>query len=445
MKKHALIIGINRYDNDLPALSCAVKDAKEIAGVLRMAYGFSNSELTLMTCEDSPDSVCFPTRENILKQLNNVPRGQLDRLLVFFCGHGFGQPASATGYDRYLCPVDANKNSLHNTGLSLREFAASIKAIGAMDTCLVLDCCQNPPPPPTRSTAPAFSKKDTAFSKNDDKLMTACVRDIHAAVRPHQTKKCRVPTTILLSSCSPGECAYEWAEKGHGIFTFYLLEAMKARKHVTGWLSQITSESVYNKAQELHREKQQPNIRMVGGCDIDFTSSRYPISILFWLKHWWRWGISLCIMKRKKKPNDEALENLRIEYENKQKSEEITVRHEVQQKKLEMAKKARIQEAEHALEMAQLQAEQKRLKMKEENMQIQERIDKCKSIEQEPTQIENRHADSQPALIAKPAVLAIATALATSPTQSSVFDGTIFEGLEEEILLSRLKRPSDEE
>ena len=32
---------------------------------------------------------------------------------------------------------------------------------------------------------------------------------------------------ITFASCGPGEQSYEWEEKGHGIFTYYLVEGMR--------------------------------------------------------------------------------------------------------------------------------------------------------------------------------------------------------------------------
>jgi len=259
MKKHALVIGINQYKRPLRSLNCAVRDAQGIAGVLRKTYGFNDEELTLMTCDHNSDAPLFPSRENILEQLNSIPKGELDCLLIFFSGHGFGKLDPKGNYDRYLCPVGTDRKNLPLTGISFHAFFEAIGAIGAMDTCLILDCCQNMPIPGAKSA-------DTVLSKDDTALMERYTKDVQAAFRPQVRHN---PTTALITSCSADQCAYEWEEKGYGIFTAHLLAAMRKSARVTDWIGQIRN-PVYDKARELHHDDQHPYLKIEGSGDIHF-------------------------------------------------------------------------------------------------------------------------------------------------------------------------------
>ena len=271
--KKVIIIGINEFLN-LPSLHCAVNDAEGVATVLTDktgSYRFADHEVIVMTCQKGGKSDLYPSRENILKQLNKeIPKGCLDQLFVFFFGHGFGKLYPDGRYDRYLCPVDADKENLKNTGISLLDLTKSIRDIGAMDTCVILDCCQN---------QPGVRGIDATLSREDDELMTICARDIQAAVRPQQTVR-RVPTTILVSSCSADQCAYEWQDKGHSIFAHFLFPEMKNHpdRGIAGMIGRI-SVPVFDTVKELHKQKQHPFIKLEGSgdiylnSDIDFSTS----------------------------------------------------------------------------------------------------------------------------------------------------------------------------
>jgi len=131
-----------------------------------------------------------------------------------------------------------------------------------MDTCLILDCCQNQP----------GRGIDAFLSREDDDLMTTCARDIQAAVRPQQTMR-RLPATILVSSCSADQCAYEWQNEGHSIFTYFFLPEMKNHRDrgIASMISRIRN-SVCDKAHELYRQEQHPFIKLEGSGDIFFPT-----------------------------------------------------------------------------------------------------------------------------------------------------------------------------
>jgi len=265
MTKYAFLIGINNYSSDpdsgnpgLPPLKCAVNDVVAITGALKNIYGFRDEEITLMTCSPGARDPRFPSRKNILKQLEKIPRQKLDSLLIIFCGHGFGGVNSSGMYDLYLCPVNAEQSTLETSAISLRLLTETVKAIGAMNTCVILDCCQNLP----------GARNVVVRSQQDEDLMAACTRDIQAVARPQRARR-RKPTTIFMNSCSVNQCAYEWTTQGHGIFTAYLLKAMKRSGRVTDWIDLI-GEVVYDKAQELYGREQHPYLRVEGGRNIYF-------------------------------------------------------------------------------------------------------------------------------------------------------------------------------
>ena len=80
-QKHALLIGVNEYDENssLAPLRFAEADAKALAEVLKELYGF---KVTLLTGEKA-------RREQIFMELENLAQSWQEGIfLFFFAGHG---------------------------------------------------------------------------------------------------------------------------------------------------------------------------------------------------------------------------------------------------------------------------------------------------------------------------------------------------------------------
>lgn len=127
MKKHALLIGINEYPN-YARLTGAAQDATDVAQVLQDLYGFSEDELTLLTCRRQGNF--WPSRTNIrshFKRIRDIKN--FDLLLVGFWGHGsmFAPPSGE--HELYLCAHDTREDDLDDTGIPL-NFCLSFKICG---------------------------------------------------------------------------------------------------------------------------------------------------------------------------------------------------------------------------------------------------------------------------------------------------------------------------
>ena len=90
--RRAILIGIDRYggENDIfPSLSACVNDALAMQRALVKAGAFAAEEIALLTDPPQPGGQAA-TRAGILQELVGVyDLGEpLDRLLVFFSGHG---------------------------------------------------------------------------------------------------------------------------------------------------------------------------------------------------------------------------------------------------------------------------------------------------------------------------------------------------------------------
>ncbi|MEX2666619.1 SUMF1/EgtB/PvdO family nonheme iron enzyme [Candidatus Uabimicrobium amorphum] len=157
-KRHALVIGINKYQHYTP-LEGPSFDAGEVASILTGRYGFEN---VVYLCDTIPQQVyrqhnltlvgekenekvykdkygsekivvaTYITKAVVQKYLDDICRevNNNDSLMLFYAGHG------VTGY---LVPADSTKNKTQN--LSLKSIGEQLSRAEARHTLMVLDCC----------------------------------------------------------------------------------------------------------------------------------------------------------------------------------------------------------------------------------------------------------------------------------------------------------------
>lgn len=149
MAQRALFIGVDDYP--FAPLSSCVNDAVAMRDALVGLKVFRPEECTLMTSPAAPGSVGLPTRGGILGWFLplyelTVP---LDRLLVFFAGHGMsvrlGREAGALR--TVLLPADVR--GLKNAGgdmIDADELVGRFARRGAREQYWIVDACRNLPP-----------------------------------------------------------------------------------------------------------------------------------------------------------------------------------------------------------------------------------------------------------------------------------------------------------
>lgn len=124
---HALLIGNNEYKH-LPKLLTPIKDAEEIARVLKNKYGFKSTTVLKNA-----------TRYDVITAMNKL-RKQLtseDNLVVYYAGHGELDRVNMSG--QWL-PVDAEPENSANW-ISNSSLTELINAIPAKHVMLVADSC----------------------------------------------------------------------------------------------------------------------------------------------------------------------------------------------------------------------------------------------------------------------------------------------------------------
>ena len=210
---YALTVGISQYKN-LRALSCATNDANDLAAVLRA--GAIPSKIRELLDEEA-------TKESILRELAWVAdnAGNDDTAMVFFSGHG-GR-SKQTDAHAYFCPVDASSFDLEQTCLNSAELTDALREIRSKRLVVLVDTCYSGGIGETR--AGSFGIQIGLTARDVGTLVEGQVR-------------------IILAASRPDELAWELSGMRNGLFTNYVLRALRgeaSREDGSVWASELFS------------------------------------------------------------------------------------------------------------------------------------------------------------------------------------------------------------
>jgi hypothetical protein len=244
----ALLVGVNKYDDpEVNTLRYAVADAKALYNLLTDPDRgrFSPDKVKLLT-SDATDKRARPTKANILWALKEWLARNVkaeDTVLIFFSGHGY-----VDGDRKYLLPIDTDTFYVPAYAIDNREFIEGIDKLKAEKIITLLDSCH--------SGGVSRAGKGVGDVLSDD------------FYQEFEKAKGRV----TLASCSGAEQSFEWPEKGHGVFTYYLLEGLQgaANKHrdsaVTfDEVAEYVEQNVEKWARENKNGRQNPRRHMESG------------------------------------------------------------------------------------------------------------------------------------------------------------------------------------
>lgn len=138
---------------------------------------------------------------NWLKQVSDAYKGSA-KIIIYYAGHGI---PDETTRDAYLLPVDGLGTDV-TTGYSLQALYATLGDLHAKSITVFLDAC--------------FS------GSMRDGSMIASARGVAIKAKSSAPKG----NMVVFSAASGDETAYPYKEKGHGLFTYYLLKKMQLSK-----------------------------------------------------------------------------------------------------------------------------------------------------------------------------------------------------------------------
>ena len=205
LAKYALVVGINEYENKAQGISSlryAVGDARSVYQALvdPRRGGFRPENVTLLT-DDSPEK---PTNIAIGKALNRLVTStrEGDLVLVFFSGHGYEEQGRA-----YLLPANADLEALDQSAIERDAFVRQIDRLAAKKVIVVLDACHSG----GVNRGGKGAGKDAALSAKYYENFTGS------------------QGRAFIASSGGGELSWEDEDKGHGVFTSALVDALSGK------------------------------------------------------------------------------------------------------------------------------------------------------------------------------------------------------------------------
>lgn len=190
--KHAIIIGIDNYHDSLGALRFAEADAKLMRDTLVEHCNFDDKNILLLT--ESQDDDNKPTYGNIHSWMASwLSRLEEDDLILFyFAGHGREYKGKSV-----LAPADATLQTLNVTGIQLHHIREQIENCSASQKVMIIDACHS-----------------------------GAGRDVATMTQEFASDLLNAKGIYTIASCELDQISHEDTDKGHGIFTWSLTDAI---------------------------------------------------------------------------------------------------------------------------------------------------------------------------------------------------------------------------
>ena len=225
----AVIIGNEHYQH-VSHVPHALNDAKVFAAYCQKTLGLPQSNIR--SYHDATFGTMLTALAD-LKRISDAYEGDIE-VLFYYAGHGI---PNETGSSAYLLPVDANGTQTEAC-LSLDRLYQELGALKARSVIVFMDAC--------------FS----GAQRGDGMLVSA--RGIVVKAKTGR------PTgqTVVFSAAQGDETAFPYHEKGHGLFTYYLLEKIReTRGDVTlGELYDYVETQVKRQSVVVNRKSQTPTV-----------------------------------------------------------------------------------------------------------------------------------------------------------------------------------------
>lgn len=235
----AIVIGIENYQG-LSKSDYSKSDARLMKDYLK-ALGFAERNIEFVTDEKATKSKIETAIEGWLP--NKVKKDS--RIIVYYSGHGAPEPKTS---DAYIVPYDGDPNYLTTSGYSLKRLYDNLGKLQVAEIIVVLDSC---------------------FSGAGGRSVLA------QGARPlvMMTTSTVLPSNMAVLSATQGsQISTSSSEKGHGIFTYYFLKAIKDGKKDIAEIYEYIKPLVEDEAKQLNVQ-QSPSLNP----DIEKLKGRFGL------------------------------------------------------------------------------------------------------------------------------------------------------------------------
>ncbi len=203
----AVVIGNRDYvSKDIPAVDYAVKDARTVKEYLIKVFGYKEGNIIyLPNATKANFEAVFGNKDNIKGKLYNYMKKGKSSIFVYYSGHGAPDTNTNTGY---FVPVDADPQVISITGYSLSQLQNNVlkisKKMKSPEVLIIVDSC--------------FSGATQAG------LIIKGASPITIEIKNPLLK---ATSAVVMTSSSGGEISSWYPEKGHSMFTYFFLKALK--------------------------------------------------------------------------------------------------------------------------------------------------------------------------------------------------------------------------
>ena len=239
-----VIIGNEQYD-EVDDVEFAENDATVFERYCRLTLGAQPNNIR------SYHNLTYARIGSAIRDMKDkvdVNKGQLD-VIFFYAGHGI---PSEDGKRTFLLPVDADGKDL-SACYPLEKLYDELGNLGARSVVAFIDACFS-----------GSNRNDVALAHNR---------------APHMRYKTAVPQrkTVVFSAASSGETAWQYKEKQHGLFTYYLLKKLQETKGdcTLGELASYIESNVGNTSLDVNHKRQTPTVSP--SMDIESTWKTFKL------------------------------------------------------------------------------------------------------------------------------------------------------------------------
>lgn len=215
----AVIIGIETYQA-LPKSDYSKNDAGIVKDYLT-ALGFQERNIELVIDERATKSAVEKAVEAWLPN-----RATKDSTIIFyFSGHGAPEPSTG---EAYMVPYDGDPNYLAVTGYPLKRLYERLEKLEAREIIVVLDSC---------------------FSGSGGRSVLAKGARPLVMMAPAETLSSKM---AILTATQGSQISTSSPEKGHGVFTYYFLKAIKEGRRDLAEIYETIKPQVEDEAKRLN-------------------------------------------------------------------------------------------------------------------------------------------------------------------------------------------------
>jgi len=169
-----------------------------------------------------------------IKEVADAYDGEAE-IILYYAGHGVPDEKKNTAY---LLPVDGSSSDITTTGYSLEKLYAELGKLNLKSITVFLDAC--------------FSG-----AKREDEML-ASARGVAVKVKDEAPKG----NMVVFSAATGDETAHQYEEKGHGLFTYFLLKKLQETQGNVnfGELSDYVTKQVKRQSVVINNKRQTPTV-----------------------------------------------------------------------------------------------------------------------------------------------------------------------------------------